>query len=510
VSYDDIVNADQHPNDWLTFSGSYTSTRHSSLDQINRANVAQLATKWIYQFENAPPFIEASPLVHDGMMFVTTSPCTTYALDAATGKEIWRYTCTLASEAPSDVGAMNNRGVALLDDKVFVATWDDRLVALSAATGQVAWETVVSDDPAVYYISSAPLAINGMIVTGIATRKVGRGFIAAYSAETGEQVWRFEAIPGPGEPGNETWAGDSWRTGGAPTWLTGSYDADADLLYWGIGNPKPDYDPDLRRGDNLYTDSVVALRGSTGELLWYFQFTPGDDKDWDASQIPILVDSENGDSTKRMLWANSNGFYYVLDRLSGKFLVGTPFAQQNWAAALDANGRPVPARSTRALQGDLLYPGNGGATNWWPATYYPPLDLMIVPTLEQGMVYFPSTNSPPRGSGKSFYTAVRALDADTGKLVWEHRQDPRFVDNWTGGLLSTRGGLVFAGDQMNFFALSADRGELLWSVGTGGNMFAAPVTYAVDGQQIVAVAAGGDLLAFSLPRAEAISGHAPN
>ena len=501
VPYEELEALDRPAADWLTYSGSYSSIRHSALSQVDVTNVNRLAVKWIHQFPNQPA-LEVSPLVRDGVMFVSAPPCTVSALSAVTGQAIWTWTCSLLNTASSEIGGTVNRGVALLGDKIFVTTWDARLFALDARTGKQLWKATVADDYNVYYISAAPLAYRDMVVTGVATRAVGQGFVAAFDVETGKERWRRSAIPGPEEAGHETWAGDSWRVGGAPTWLTGSYDPKEDLLYWGVGNPKPDYDAGVRAGDNLYTNSVIALRGTTGKLVWHFQFTPADNKDWDANQIPVLIDHTSGGTTeKRILWANRNGFYYVLDRLSGKFLSGTAFVQQNWNAGLDANGRPIDlAPGVSGGEGQLLYPGNVGGTSWWSPTYFPDRDLMIVPVLEQGMVFFPSFSSPPRAAGRSFYSAIRALDSSTGKLVWEYRRPPRFVDNTIAGTLSTAGRLVFGSDQSTFFALNADTGALLWSVETGGTVMAAPITYAVDGQQFVSIAAGGDLLSFVLPQ----------
>ncbi len=500
VGYPELKAIHRPDRDWLTYSGSYWSTRHSTLHQIDSANVGQLRVGWIHQFDG-PPRIEASPLVRNGVMFMSVPPCAVHALDATTGRKLWSWSCELRNTTSGEHIGGVNRGVALLDDKVYVTTWDARLFALSAETGAVVWEANVADDNAVYFISQAPLAYRDLVVTGVSTRKVGRGYLAAFDAKTGKQRWKFFAIPGPGEPGHDSWAGDSWQTGGAPMWLTGSYDPDEDLLYWGVGNPKPDYDPKARRGDNLYSNSVVALRGSTGEIVWHFQFTPADERDWDSAQIPVLVDwPSNGTVQKRMLWANRNGHYYVLDRVSGKFLLGTPFVQQNWNAGLDANGRPIPLPETsHAKEGKLTYPGNVGGTSWWPPTYDPQRNLMIIPVLEQGMVFFPSFNTWPQASGRSFYTAIRALNATTGKLVWEYRRPPRFANNFMAGTLSTDGGVVFGSDESTFFALSADTGELLWSIDTGGLILAAPVTFEVGGQQYVSIAAGGDLLTFALP-----------
>ena len=495
-----IAGKAQPDADWLTYSGSYNGTRHSSLRAITSDNVNHLTLKWLHQFEGQPP-LEVTPLVRNGTMFVSVPPCTVQALDAATGRTLWTWQCTPANELGGEFGTIN-RGVALLDDKIFFAAPDARLFAVNAATGKQVWQATVEQDAKIYYITGAPLAFRDLVVTATSTRQIGRGVIAAFDANTGKERWRFHTVPGPGEPGNETWAGDSWRAGGGPGWLTGSYDPELDLLYWGIGNPKPDYDADVREGDNLYTNSVVALRGATGELAWHFQFVPHDNKDWGANQIPVLVDySQGGNSEKRLLWANRNGFYYVFDRQKGTYLLGKPFAQVTWTPGLSPSGRPLPLPQDTGNEGRLLYPGNVGATHWSSPTYEPERDLMIVPVLEQGMVYFRSFSSPPRASGRSFHTSIRALNARTGERVWEHARPARLSGNFMPGLLSTAGGLVFGSDQTLFLALDTDTGELLWSTETGGNVIAGPMTYEVNGEQLVTIAAGGDLLTFGLPRA---------
>ncbi len=508
VRYDELAATREPAEDWLTYSGSYGSSRHSALSQINRANVHQLALRWIHEFEGKPAKIEVSPIVRNGIMFVTEPPGRVTALDATTGQQIWAYEHTVSRESlGGEFGAAANRGVAILNDKVFFGTVDARLIAVSAATGTLQWEVAVANDPKRYGISGAPLAYRDLVVTGVATPDMirgGQGFIAAYDANSGKERWRFMTIPKPGEPGSETWAGNSGREGGAPTWLTGSYDPELDLLIWGVGNPKPVFDAAARRGDNLYTNSAVALRGSTGALVWHFQFTPADDHDWDANQIPVLADQKTPRGTeKRVLWANRNGFYYVLDRVSGKYLNAAPLAHQNWTDGLDPQGRPrPPSDSSRNREGFIVYPGSVGATNWWSPSFDPALNLMFVPVLEQGMVYFTSASSPPELiGGRPFYTAVRALDAFTGKQVWEYRREPRQVNNTMGGVLSTKGGIVFGGDQGTFFALDSRTGRPLWSVETGGTIRAAPETFLVGGEQFVAIAAGQDLLTFALPKA---------
>lgn len=498
ASYATIA-AKPHPDaDWLTYSGSYNGTRHSTLTGIDRSNVRQLTLKWLHQLENSPP-LEVTPLVRDGLMFVSVPPCSVRAVDAATGHTVWSWRCQLLNNLGGEFGSQN-RGVALLDDKVFFAAADARLYALQAATGKQLWQATVEQDDKVYYITGAPLAFRDVVVTGTSTRQVGRGAIVAFDVKTGKERWRFHTVPGPGERGHETWEGESWRKGGGPAWLTGSYDPELDLLYWGIGNPKPDYDAGVRKGDNLYTNAAVALRGTTGELVWHFQFVPADNKDWGANQIPVLVDyAQAGVTEKRLLWANRNGFYYVFDREKGTYLLSKSFAQVTWTPGLDAKGRPLPLPGPAGNEGRLLYPGNVGAAHWSSPTYYAARDLLIVPVLEQGMVYFPSFYSPPKASGRAFYTTVRALNAHTGELVWEHRHPPRLNDNFIPGLVSTDGGLVFGSDQTTFFALDIDSGELLWSVETGGIILGSPMTYEVNGEQFVFIAAGGDLLTFGLP-----------
>jgi alcohol dehydrogenase (cytochrome c) len=509
VQYEEIRALAEPADEWLTYSGSYSSIRHSALAQIGPDNVDQLAVRWIYQFPVLKGRIETSPIVRSGVMFVTSSAGHVMALEAASGRPVWEF------QRKHPLGTVNggsyglaNRGVAILGDKLFVATGDAHLLALSADGGTLQWDATLADYKAGYFITGAPLVVRDLVVIGVSMQPLGRGFIAAYEASTGKERWRFYTIPGPGEPGHETWQGESWRTGGASAWLTGSYDADEDVLYWGVGNPKPDYDPTVHKGDNLYTNSVVALRGGTGKLVWHFQFTPGDAHDWDSVQIPVIADRKTSQGVeKRLLWANRNGFYYVLDRISGRFLVGTPYVRQNWADRLDERGRPVrrvdPAETKKGV---LTYPSNVGGTNWWSPTYDPVLDRFFVPVLEQGAVFFPNDGSGstisswPRPRSSPLYTAVRALEAGTGKLIWEQRSEPRFVDAEMGGLLSTRTGILFGGDQSTFFALDSKTGKLLWSFATGGQIAAAPVTYLSAGEQFVTVAAGSHLLTFALPK----------
>jgi len=502
----EVIAAKAQPDaDWLTYSGSYSGIRHSALRAIDPSNVNLLGLKWLHQFDEKSLRLEVTPLVRNGVMFVSYPPCNVEALDAATGLTRWSWRCTPMNNRVGEFGVIN-RGVALLGDKVYYASSDARLFALNAATGKQVWTATVEEDHEIYYITGAPIAFRDVVVTGTSSRLVGRCAIVAYDINTGKERWRFNTVPGPGERGHETWAGDSWRSGGGPVWLAGSYDPELDLLYWGVGNPKPDYDGDARKGDNLYTNSVVALRGITGELAWHFQFVPADNRDWGANQIPVLVNyPQAGGVEKRMHWANRNGYYYSFDREKGTYLLGKPFAQATWATGLDNKGRPVLPPEETGNEGRLVYPGNYGATHWSSPTYYAERDLMILPVLEQGMVYFKSFGSPPRASGRAFYTAIRALNARTGELVWERKHEPRLVGNFMPGLASTAAGLVFGSDQSRFFALDANNGEVLWLTETGGTILASPMTFEVNGQQFVSIAAGGDLLTFGLPKESSVA-----
>lgn len=504
VHYDELRGITHPSGDWLTYSGSYSSNRNSTLKEINNSNVDKLALKWIYRFDSNYGRVETSPIVRDGIMYITVPRDRVVALNAGTGKVMWKFQHSAPDGAyKGGYAGVVNRGLAILEDKVFVATSDARLMALSANTGQKIWESVIEENMDLYTVTGAPLAYTDLIVSGVTTKSGGRGVIVAFDANTGKERWRFHSIPGPGEAGNESWGGESWRNGGASTWLTGSYDAENDILYWGVGNPKPDYLKAARKGDNLYSNSVVALRGATGKILWHFQFSPGDNHDWDSVQIPVLVDRvSEGETQKLLLWANRNGFFYMLDRISGKFLQATPFARQTWAERIDLNGRPVlKIEDSKTRDGVLTYPSNKGATNWWSPTYDSELGLMFVPTLETGMVFFPGmeTNTPPIAAGP-IYTAVRAIDAFTGKQVWEYRHDTRYDDNTTGGLLSTKGGVVFGSDMGKFFALDSRTGKELWFVATGEKIEGTPVTYSLNGRQFVVISAGGNLVAFGLPK----------
>jgi alcohol dehydrogenase (cytochrome c) len=525
VSFNRILDANKEPQNWLTYGGSYFSQRYSTLDQINRENVNNLELKWAFQAKWLDPF-ETTPLAVDGVLY-TIQGNDVVALDALTGRMFWIYRYT-----PANMGACCgriSRGLAILGDTLFLATLDAHLIAIDAKDGQALWDTTVADAKSGYSMTLAPLVIKDKVIVGTAGGERGiRGLLAAYDARTGKEAWRFNTIPGPGEAGHETWGGDSWMHGGGSVWVTGSYDAETNLTYWGIGNAGPDYDGDVRPGDNLYTSSVVALDADTGKLKWHYQFMPHDEFDWDAVQVPVLADMTwQGRPRKLMLWANRNGFYYVLDRTTGQFLLGKPFVKQNWNIGFDEKGRPIKIPNAKTTkEGVLIYPGNQGGTNWFNPSYSPHTDLFYVNAWEntstifakreaeyqEGLSYTAGANRsivPPlvgmsmrAPQGPNFrmeeenYSAVRALDPRTGERKWEFKMS----EATDAGILTTASDLLFSGGREGyFFALDARTGGLLWKVALGGQITMGPITYSVAGKQYVAAAAGNALFVFALP-----------
>jgi alcohol dehydrogenase (cytochrome c) len=505
VPYDRIVNAQQEPGNWLTYSGNYAGHRFSPLAQITPANVAGLRVKWAHQFENRS---EVSPIIVGGVMYVT-GPNMAAALDARTGRELWTWRRPIPKDYQSIGFGRVNRGPAILDNQLFVATLDCYLVALDIKSGFERWATKVEDYKPGYSMTLAPLAIKGKVLVGVSGGEAGiRGFLDAYDAAAGKRLWRFRTIPGPGEPGHETWSGDSWKTGGGSTWVTGSYDPELNLVYWGIGNPGPDWNADSRPGDNLYTCSLVALNGDTGALQWHFQFTPHDSHDWDSTHVPVLFEADVGGMKRKLVAvANRNAFYYVLDRKSGEFVAGGAYAKQTWSKGLDDHGRATVLPNTAPSEGGVtVWPNLNGATVWFSPSYSPQTGLFYVAVREIGSIYFKreATYKPGTffaGGGEAQIPhgdksgAIRALDAATGKLRWEF---PMYSAPWAG-VLSTAGGLVFSGsDEGNFFALDAGTGKPLWDFQTGGAIAANPVSFTVDGKQCVAIAADRVLYVFGL------------
>ena len=508
ITYQRILNAQSEEESWLTYSRDYRSYRHSPLDQINVNNVDELKLAWVYQIKR-PGWIEATPIVADGVMYITEPPSTVTALDVRTGRSLWSWTPPMPQKLIHHGFPQVNRGVAILDGTVFVGTLDAHLYALDASSGAVRWKVKLGENKLGYAITCAPLVLKDKVVIGISGGEAGiRGFLDCYDAKTGNRLWRYYTIPGEGEFGNDTWGGDSWKTGGGPTWITGSYDPELNLLYWGVGNPGPDWNGDVRPGDNLYTNCVLAIDPDAGKLKWYFQFTPHDTHDWDANQTPILIDLNiQGIRRKCLVTANRNGFYYILDRTNGKFLHGSTFATQTWAKGLDENGRPeVLPNSEPTEEGVLIYPSLQGATNWASPSYHPDHELFYVAVREMGSYYYKTDVEYEPGepflgggeqalSGDNAYGAVRALDVDTGKLQWEFKVTTPL---WAG-VMSTAGNLVFGStNEGNFYALHAKTGQPLWDIQLGYGIRSNPISYMVDGKQYVLITAGTGFFTFSL------------
>ena len=512
VPFDRILRANEQPQNWLTYSGTYMSQRHSALSQITAANAKDLALKWVFQSRSIEKH-EVTPLVVDGVMYTVQGVNDVFALDAATGKTIWSYLYKPDASAHNCCG-QETRGLAILGDKIYLAALDTTLIALDAKTGKEVWKTRVADPEQRYSMTHAPLAIKDKIIAGVAGGEFGiRGFVGAWDANTGKELWRFYTVPGPGEPGHESWSGDSWMHGGAPIWETGSYDPETNLTFWGTGNAGPDWNGDARKGDNLYSSSVVALDADTGKLKWYYQFSPHNEFDWDATQIPVLANIQfKGQQRKVMLWANRNGMFYVLDRTNGQFLLGKPFVKVNWATGFDERGRPIRAPGIEPTQqGTLVYPGNQGGTNWYSPSFSSRTGLFYIPAwVNSSSTYVKGVAPPEFHSGQTFsgdfpkagatnedqYGAIRAIDPQTGDMKWEYRQSAPSTE---AGVLTTDGDLLFSGSRDgSFYALDARDGHKLWETNLGPSIAAGPMTYMVNGNQYVSIQAGSALFTFGL------------
>lgn len=524
VTFERILNASQEPQNWLTYNGGYSSQRFSQLDQINSSNVDQLELKWMLQNQVFGAW-QSNPLIVDGIMYVTERPNSVMAVDAITGRVFWKYRHVPDERSRVCCGA-NNRGVAILGDRVFMGTLDARLVALDRISGEVLWNVEVGDVSRAYSVTMAPLVVHDKVIVGVGGGEFGiRGYVAAYDGATGAEVWKTYTIPAPGEPGHDSWEGDDWQYGGAPVWITGSFDPELNLTYWGVGNPGPDWNAGQRPGDNLYSDSVIALDADSGELKWYFQFTPNDAYDYDSVQVPVLADINwRGTPTKAMLWANRNGYFYVLDRTTGKFLLGEPYVRVNWSSGLDENGRPIP---TPQPEGMPTFPGNQGGTNWYPPSFSPNTGLFYFSAwrdyatiyrseeteYEPGQAFLgggftvlaPAPGAPTIGIGRTNpinnwtdevgHASLKAMDPNTGKPVWEYDQ----FDVSDSGMLTTASDLLLTGGREGYLhILDARNGELLWKVNLGGQIVMAPVTYMVDGVQYITVISGNAMATFAL------------
>jgi alcohol dehydrogenase (cytochrome c) len=497
--------------DWPSYNGQTNGSRYSRLAQITKSNVAHMAPKWIFGLPNTPP-LQVTPVVVDGVMYVTSAnQC--YALDAGSGRQIWHYQRPRTKDLVGNAAGGVNRGVGVAGDRVFMVTDHAHIIALNRFTGALLWETEMADWRQNYNATGAPLPVGNLVVTGTSGGDEGvRGFLAAFDQATGKEAWRFWTAPQPGEPGSETWQGKGILHPGATTWLTGSYDPQLDTLYWTTGNPSPDLIGSDRGGDNLYSDSVVALDPKTGKLKWHFQFTPHDVWDYDAMETPALVDATwQGRPRKLLVQANRNGFFYVLDRTDGKFLFGTKYVKNvTWASGLTPEGRPIRVPNMEpTLEGQRGCPSLDGSSNWYSTSFNPATGLYYVQTNDKCGIFtkLPMEWAAGKGfMGGSFVQApgepaqrvLRAIDIETGRIVWELPQVGP-VASW-GGALSTAGGIVIFGEDSGaLMAADAATGKPLWSFATNQIWKASPMTYEFDNKQYVAVASGSAIIAFGLP-----------
>ena len=519
VTYERLLKADQEPGNWLMYSNTYNSWRFSRLNQINAQNVKNLHVKWLFQGRHQEKF-ETTPLVVDGIMYLTRPENAIYALDAATGRQLWMYEYRNPPRTFNCCGKVN-RGLAILGNTLFMNTLDMHVIAVDAKSGRELWKTEMYDYTAAggYAAPGAPLIVKDKLIVGMAGGEHGvSGFLDAYDPKTGQLLWRFHTIPQPGDPKFGTWAGDSWQTGGASTWNNGSYDPETNTLFWGTGNPWPDTNGDFRTGDNLYSCSVLALDPDTGKLKWYFQFTPHDLHDWDSTQIPILLDADfRGQPRKLLAWLNRNGFFYLVDRTNGKFLMAKAFVKQTWAKGFDDAGRPevIPGNDPTPEGNDQVWPGVDGAANWMSHSYSPLTKLLYVFAREERRVFsksavrHPTTAPdddeagprefnrarPPRFAPEESWGHVLAIDPGTGNIRWEHKV---ITPPW-GGVMATAGNVVFGGTLEGVvFGLNATTGERLWTFAANGPVYGTPISYLADGRQLISIPAGDVIITFGL------------
>lgn len=493
---------------WPTYNGDLRGNRLTNLTQINKSNISQLATRWMFTMPDVS-YLEMTPIVTNGIMYVTSAnEC--YALDAGNGRALWHFERPKKKELLGGVGI--NRGAAVAGDGVFMVTDDAHILRLNRLKGTVEWDTQMADWHENYFATSAPLAVGNLVISGTAGGENGvRGFLAAFDQSTGKEVWRFWTVPAPGEPGSDTWKGIASKHGGAVAWFTGSYDPELDTLFWQTGNPGPDYNGEERIGDNLYSDCILALDPKTGKLKWHYQFTPHDLHDWDATEPVIVQDADwQGQPRKLLFIANRNGFFYVLDRTNGHLLLAKPFVKKmNWAKKIGPDGRPVLTTLERVGNGMKVCPSQDGATNWFSTSYLPSTGLFYLQALEKCDIYSESPAEWQRGQdylggsqkpvpGEVPQKVLRAIDPKTGKIAWEFPQAGR-ADSWGGTLVTQTGLLFFGEDSGRFMAMDAETGKPLW--GFDANQFwkASPMAYQFDGHEYIAVASGQTVTAFGLP-----------
>jgi alcohol dehydrogenase (cytochrome c) len=499
-------------SNWTSYNGDYSGRRYSSLSEIDTNNVEKLAAKWVFHVQNSNR-LEVTPVVVSGMMFATSAN-DAFAIDAKTGRQVWHHTRQNSENLIDDASRHINRGVGVWHSRVYMETDNAHLLCLDARSGSLLWEVAYADWNKNYGATSAPLVVKDKVIVGTSGGDDGvRGFVAAYDAMTGKLAWRFWTIPAPSEFGSSSWPGEEYLHGGGTTWMPGTYDPELNTIYWGTSNPAPDFDGSGRPGDDLYTDCVVALDPDTGKLKWYFQFTPHDLFDYDATETPILVDAAyEGKPRKLLVQANRNGYVYVLDRTNGEYLSAAPFVDKlNWARGIDANGRPIRTDVQPTVQGSRVCPGYSGATNWYAPSYNESTHSIYFLSLEQCQTYFSAPKLEHFKETNTYYsTGVKhipgevsqkfllAYNLDTGTFLWKYPQVGS--GRSSGGTMTTAGGLVFFGDDADSFeAVDARDGKPLWHFNTGQEFGASPMTYAIDGKQYVAIAAGSDIFSFALP-----------
>jgi alcohol dehydrogenase (cytochrome c) len=496
---------------WLSYHGDYSGQRFTRLNQITPSNVANLKTQWVFHVRDVSD-MEVTPVVSGGVMFVTAAN-DAYALDARTGRTLWHYSRPITEGLIDDASSHHNRGVGLWHSKLFMETDNAHLLCLDARSGHLLWDVAYAPkDNKNYGATSAPLVVKDKVVVGTSGGDDGvRGFVVAFDAETGKEAWRFWTIPAPGEPGNESWPGDMYLRGGGTTWMPGTYDPELNLIFWGTSNPAPDFDGGPRPGDDLYTDCVLAIDPDTGKLKWHFQFMPHDLYDYDATEVPVLVDATyKGQPRKLLVQANRNGFLYVLDRTNGAFLNAIQFSDKlTWAKGVDEKGRPILTGKIPSAEGTEVCPSFVGATNWYSPSYDPDHNRLYFLALEDCGTFF--LKPEEFGEGRTYYaTGVRrsrtvktlrkllAYDLATNKFVWEY---PLVGEkDSSAGTLATATGLVFFGDTSQALeAVDTTSGKPLWYFTMGQTIHASPMSYSVAGKQYVAIAAGNDIFSFALP-----------
>jgi alcohol dehydrogenase (cytochrome c) len=509
---DKDLNASPVAANWPSYNGDYTGRRYSGLNQITSGNVNQLRAQWVFHAPNTGR-LEVTPVVVNGVMFLTASN-DAYALDAQTGRILWRHAYPITQGLIDDASGHINRGVGVWGSRVYMNTDNAHLLCLDARSGHLIWDVAYADWNKNYGATSAPLVVKGKVIVGTSGGDDGvRGFVAAYDATTGHFLWRFWTIPGPGEPGSESWPGDGYLHGGGTTWMPGTYDAELNTLYWGTSNASPDFSGETRPGDDLYTCSLLALDPDTGKLKWHFQFTPHDLYDYDATETAVLVDAEyKGQPRKLLVEANRNGFLYVLDRATGEFLSATRFAEKlNWAKGIDGKGRPIITEDNAkpTPNGSEVCPGFSGATNWYSPSFNPETHTLFFLALEECTVFSSAPQKFKEGEtyyatggrqapGRQTEKSLLAFDLSSGTFAWRYPQAG--YRGSAAGTMTTASGLVFFGDNAESFeAVDAKTGKPLWHFNTGQSLHASPMSYAVNGRQHVAIAAGSDVFSFALP-----------